>query len=110
MMEGNDKMHAMLTVKEVARLLHVHPNTLRRWSKDGRIKAYRIAPRGDRRFEYREIARFLAEVDTGEDLRDNGERLEHRPVTTGNKRTARPDKPPLSGSRNTRRSKGNNDS
>ncbi len=56
------RMSGMLTVTEVARLLHVHPNTLRRWSNKGRIRAYRITPRGDRRFEREEIARFLAEL------------------------------------------------
>jgi excisionase family DNA binding protein len=54
-------MDDMLTVREVARLLHVHPNTLRRWSNTGRIKAYRITPRGDRRFRREEIAKFLEE-------------------------------------------------
>jgi len=52
----------MLTVREVARLLHVHPNTLRRWSNNGKIRAYRINPRGDRRFKREEIVRFLAEL------------------------------------------------
>ena len=60
---GNDEhMSAMLTVREVARFLHVHPNTLRRWSNKGRIRAYRITPRGDRRFKREEIVRFLAEL------------------------------------------------
>ena len=54
-------MDDMLTVREVARLLHVHPNTLRRWSNTGRIKAYRITPRGDRRFKREEITKFLEE-------------------------------------------------
>ncbi len=54
----------MLTVREVARLLRVHPNTLRRWSNEGRIRAYRINPRGDRRFKREEIARFLARLNT----------------------------------------------
>lgn len=40
----------MLTVSEVARILHVHPNTLRRWADKGRIKSYSITSRGDRRF------------------------------------------------------------
>lgn len=53
---------AMLTVREVARLLHIHPNTLRRWSDRGRIRAYRITPRGDRRFKRGDIAHFLAEL------------------------------------------------
>ena len=59
---ASERMSDMLTVREVARLLHVHPNTLRRWSNNGRIRAYRITPRGDRRFEREEIARFLAEL------------------------------------------------
>lgn len=53
----------MLTVKDVARLLHVHVNTLRRWSDQGIIRAYRITRRGDRRFRQEDIARFLAEYD-----------------------------------------------
>jgi excisionase family DNA binding protein len=58
---ASEQMDDMLTVREVARLLHVHPNTLRRWSNKGRIRAYRITPRGDRRYKREEIARFLAE-------------------------------------------------
>ncbi|HXZ95290.1 MAG TPA: helix-turn-helix domain-containing protein [Dehalococcoidia bacterium] len=57
----------MLTVREVARLLHVHPNTLRRWSNAGRIRAYRITARGDRRYKREEIARFLAELSSQAD-------------------------------------------
>lgn len=49
----------MLTVREVSRLLHVHSNTLRRWSDQGVIKAYRIGPRGDRRFRPEDIAVLL---------------------------------------------------
>jgi len=56
------QMGPMLTVREVARLLHIHPNTLRRWSNRGRIRAFRITPRGDRRFRRGDIARFLAEL------------------------------------------------
>jgi len=60
-MANDQQMDDMLAVREVARLLHVHPNTLRRWSNNGRIKAYRITPRGDRRFKREDIARFLAQ-------------------------------------------------
>ena len=60
-MASDEHMDDMLTVSEVARLLHVHTNTLRRWSDKGRIIAYRINPRGDRRFKREEIARLLAE-------------------------------------------------
>ncbi len=52
----------MLTVREVARIFHVHPNTLRRWSNRGRIRAYRITERGDRRYKREEIVRFLDEL------------------------------------------------
>ena len=61
---ASEQMDDMLTVREVAWLLRVHPNTLRRWSNKGRIRAYRISPRGDRRFKREEIARFLAELNT----------------------------------------------
>jgi excisionase family DNA binding protein len=66
-MGNGELMSDMLTVREVARLFHIHPNTLRRWSNNGRIKAYRITPRGDRRFKREEIAQFLAELNTQAD-------------------------------------------
>ena len=61
---GESEMERMLNVDDVARMLHVHPNTVRRWSDDGRIRVYRISARGDRRYMERDIARFLAEVDS----------------------------------------------
>ncbi len=51
----------MLTVREVSQLLHVHSNTLRRWSDQGVLRAYRIGPRGDRRFRPEDIAVLLLE-------------------------------------------------
>jgi len=56
-----DEIMPMLTIKDVARLLHIHVNTARRWSDQGIIKSYRITRRGDRRFRQEDIARFLAE-------------------------------------------------
>ncbi len=61
-MVRDNQMGPMLTVREVARLLHIHSNTVRRWSNRGRIRAFRITPRGDRRFRREDIARFLAEL------------------------------------------------
>jgi len=72
------KMGNMLTVQEVAQLLHIHPNTLRRWSNRGLIKAYRITPRGDRRYRREEILDFLARLNAnhGDSRRaDNGQGL-----------------------------------
>ena len=66
-MANDQQMDDMLAVREVARLLHVHPNTLRRWSNNGRIKAYRITSRGDRRFKREDIARFLAQFNPARD-------------------------------------------
>lgn len=51
--------NGMLTVREVSELLHVHTNTLRRWSDMGILKAYRIGPRGDRRFKQEDIDLLL---------------------------------------------------
>ena len=57
----NDNIGPMLNVKEVAHLLHVHHNTIRRWSDQVFIDVYRINRRGDRMFRQEDIARFLAE-------------------------------------------------
>jgi excisionase family DNA binding protein len=51
----------MLTASELARLLNVHINTVRRWSNRGILKVYRIGPRRDRRFSKEDIDSFLAE-------------------------------------------------
>ena len=57
-------MSDMLTIREVSRMLHVHPNTLRRWSDQGKIRAYRIAARGDRRFLRQDVAHFIADLNS----------------------------------------------
>jgi excisionase family DNA binding protein len=54
----------MLTMREVSKLLRIHPNTLRRWCDRGRIRTYRIIPRGDRRFRREDIAHFLEKMST----------------------------------------------
>lgn len=51
--------HQMLNVNEVAHLLHVHPNTVRLWSKIGTLKAYRIGKRRDYRFKLSDVETFL---------------------------------------------------
>ena len=58
-MAGLKHIYPMLTVSDAARLLNVHVNTVRRWSNQGVLKAYRIGSRNDRRFHEEDIARFL---------------------------------------------------
>lgn len=50
---------AMLTPRDVGHLLGIHVNTVRRWSKKGLLRAYRISSRGNRRFRREDIDRFL---------------------------------------------------
>jgi excisionase family DNA binding protein len=54
------KIDPMLTASDVARLLNVHLNTVRRWSNQGILRAYRIGSRGDRRFRQEDIDYFLS--------------------------------------------------
>ncbi len=60
-MANRKDIDGMLTISEVAQLLNVHNNTIRRWSNQGTLKAYRIGSRGDRRFRQEDIASFLLE-------------------------------------------------
>ena len=65
----------MLTATDVSRLLNVHMNTVRRWSNRGILKAYRIGPRGDRRFRQEDIASFLVEQSERAERTGTGNRL-----------------------------------
>ncbi len=58
------QMDDVLTLREVSRLLQVHPNTLRRWADKGMIKSFCVAPRGDRRFTPQDIDQFLTGMNT----------------------------------------------
>lgn len=53
---------SMLTIGEVARMLHVHKNTVRRWSNRGVLKAYRFGVRGDRRFIKEEVEAVITRL------------------------------------------------
>src|SRR6476660_9850274 len=63
---------ATLSVTKAARLLGVHPNTVRAWSDAGRLRYYRINPRGDRRYRMGDLQRFLAAAESAPgDVRGN---------------------------------------
>lgn len=56
-----EQISNMLTTGEVASFFNVHPSTVRQWSDRGIIKAYRIGPRGERRYRRDDVAVFLLE-------------------------------------------------
>src|SRR5512141_3116154 len=56
---------ATLSVTKAARVLGVHPNTVRAWSEAGRLRYYRINDRGDRRYRLNDLQRFLAAAESG---------------------------------------------
>ena len=62
-MADHNNIDSMLTISEVAHLLNVHINTVRRWSNQGALKSYRIGSRGDRRFRQEDIESFLVQGD-----------------------------------------------
>jgi diguanylate cyclase (GGDEF)-like protein/excisionase family DNA binding protein len=56
-----DEADTLLSVAQAATLLGVHPNTIRIWTDAGRLTAYRINARGDRRFRRADVTRLLIE-------------------------------------------------
>ena len=54
-----EEIDSLLTVSEAASLLHIHINTIRRWSNLGILPSFRVGPRSDRRFRKEDILTFL---------------------------------------------------
>jgi len=59
------ELRPMLTVREASEILNVHSNTLRRWCKHGLVRAYRMGPRGERRFRREDIYALFSEEKPG---------------------------------------------
>jgi excisionase family DNA binding protein len=49
----------MLTASEVAQMLHLHVNTVKRLGDRGELPFYRVCKRGDRRFRLNDVMAFL---------------------------------------------------
>ena len=54
-------MEELLTLGEAARILKVHPNTLRLWDKKGVLIAIRIGLKRVRRYKKEDIEKFIKE-------------------------------------------------
>lgn len=54
-----NELGPMLTASEVAELLHLHVNTVKRLGDRGELPFYRVCKRGDRRFRTEDVAAFL---------------------------------------------------
>ena len=53
------KGQELLKISEAAKLLNVHPNTLRKWDKKGILEAVRFGERGDRRYKREDITKLI---------------------------------------------------
>jgi excisionase family DNA binding protein len=54
-------MEELLTLREAAQILKVHPNTLRLWDKKGILKAVRFGSRKDRKYKKSDILELIEE-------------------------------------------------
>jgi len=54
-------MKQLLSINKAAKILNVHPNTLKRWDKSGELHAIRIGSRGDRRYLQSDINKYILE-------------------------------------------------
>ena len=52
-------MDNLLTINQAAELINVHPETLRRWDRDGVLVAIRVNDRGDRRYRKKDVLDFM---------------------------------------------------
>ena len=65
MVIDDQKLPALLTIKQVSTILNVHITTLRRWDKNGKLKAIRVGTRsgvGERRYHREDIIKLITEI------------------------------------------------
>jgi len=51
--------NAIMTCDEVAEFLRVHVSSVRRWSRCGKLRAYKVGDRGDWRYRKQDVLAFL---------------------------------------------------
>lgn len=49
----------LLNISQAAEMLGVNPETLRRWDREGRLKAIRIGKRQDRRYKVEDLQKLI---------------------------------------------------
>jgi excisionase family DNA binding protein len=49
----------LLNIRQVSRILGVHPDTLRVWDNEGRLPAVRLGSRRDRRWRREDILKII---------------------------------------------------
>lgn len=60
----NEVLEELLTIKQAAKILNVSTQTLRRWDKQGILKAVRVGRRkgvGDRRYRKKDIEEYISQ-------------------------------------------------
>jgi excisionase family DNA binding protein len=60
-LQKNELVERMMTVNEVADLLHAHSSSVRRWQRSGELKSYRLGSKGSLRFRHDDVLNFLIE-------------------------------------------------
>ena len=55
----NNPQKELLTINEVAEIFGVHPETLRRWNNEGKLKAIRIGKFGHRKYRREDIRKMV---------------------------------------------------
>jgi excisionase family DNA binding protein len=82
-----------LSLSEAARILNVHPTTIRRWTDDGKVNSTRT-PGGHRRFLKRDIEALASGIpDSERNATSIGERIRDRTLTHTRAELSRTDTP-----------------
>lgn len=56
---SRDSGKEIMTCDEVAAYLRVHVSSVRRWSRSGKLTAYKVGDRGDWRYREQDVLAFL---------------------------------------------------